>query len=61
MTPAERAIADVLTFRRWWGDAWAFARLEQATREAARSLTTQAAEGGGSSSSRTTNGSGTRG
>ncbi|HET9045078.1 MAG TPA: hypothetical protein VFN70_18110 [Burkholderiales bacterium] len=36
MTPEQRAIADVLTFRHWWGDAWAFARLEQATRERAQ-------------------------
>lgn len=35
MTAAERAIADVLTFRRFWGDAWAFERLETAALEVA--------------------------
>lgn len=35
MTAAERAIADVLTFRRHWGDAWAFERLDTAAREIA--------------------------
>lgn len=47
MTAAERAIADMLTFRRHWGDAWAFERLDTAALEIARarSLTTQAARG----------------
>lgn len=36
MTAAERAIADVLTFRRFWGDAWAIHRLEIAAVDIAR-------------------------
>jgi len=35
MTAAERAIADVLTFRRLWGDAWALERIETAALEIA--------------------------
>jgi hypothetical protein len=33
---AERAIADVLSFRRHWGDAWAIERIETAALEIAR-------------------------
>lgn len=36
MTAAERAIADVLTFRRFWGDAWALRRIEIAALEMAQ-------------------------
>jgi len=35
LSPAERAIADVLTFRRFWGGAWALERIETAALEVA--------------------------
>lgn len=38
MTAAERAVADVLTFRRFWGDAWALERVETAALEVAREI-----------------------
>ncbi len=44
MTPAERAIADVLTFRRFWGDTWAFERLDTAAIEMGRELARRRAE-----------------
>lgn len=36
MNEAERAIAEILSFRRLWGDQWALDRIQQAANEMAQ-------------------------